>query len=590
LPNVPRHYSHIRIAQLAYTGTPFGEFETNLLRESVDLVIPNTAFLDQISELNPETSQLIYSNVSNIYLGLYTDWLKWADANGVSREEAFYHASEASAFTGASASSMPVNFFWSVLKENDTQWRDVTRAARLSGETVEFGERGQSVAIGNTEKFREINLRLQRGAGSGWSSVVEYVSAVDAQGNATRWSTLNVQRDTTGNFTHHGQLIFDPPADWKAASLNETDPLYYVRIRTTGFGRAPVSTKILGRDYVNANGREAGVTPAFDNLADRDGDGYLNDTEFARRRSGFDARFVYESRVFYPVYGQQRFATNVSSAAFREWAADYTYRFLEKHPQADGVFIDNSLGRLAIDPTTVKESMTDYTADYGRTLVGVNNRIAPKWVLANTAGGRQSANPGLSYGISYLEEFAIRPMRHNFIQFEDLSAQVEERMALSNGKALAVLDSHTMGSEPLDPRMQLATLAYYYLIGDPEQTALLYNGGNEPNTSWKRHWIPAAAYDVGQPVDEWSVFATGQDPSNRTLTYKVYEREYDHAMVLYKPLSYYRNQTGTTQDRTATTHDLNGVYRPLRADGTLGAAVSRVSIRNGEGMVLIKVA
>src|SRR5262249_1783198 len=44
-PAVPRHYSHIRIAELAYQGTPLGTFEDQLLKNSVDLVIPAEQYL-----------------------------------------------------------------------------------------------------------------------------------------------------------------------------------------------------------------------------------------------------------------------------------------------------------------------------------------------------------------------------------------------------------------------------------------------------------------------------------------------------------------------------------------------------------------
>ena len=44
-----RHYSHIRVAMLAYTGTPVGTVEQNLLRQSVDLVIPHVRYLDQFN-------------------------------------------------------------------------------------------------------------------------------------------------------------------------------------------------------------------------------------------------------------------------------------------------------------------------------------------------------------------------------------------------------------------------------------------------------------------------------------------------------------------------------------------------------------
>ena len=40
---------------------------------------------------------------------------------------------------------------------------------------------------------------------------------------------------------------------------------------------------------------------------------------------------------------------------------------------------------------------------------------------------------------------------------------------------------------------------------------------------------------------------------------------------------------------TTTTHVLGGTYRPLNADGTLGAAITRIALRNGEGAILVKV-
>ena len=91
-----------------------------------------------------------------------------------------------------------------------------------------------------------------------------------------------------------------------------------------------------------------------------------------------------------------------------------------------------------------------------------------------------------------------------------------------------------------------------------------------------------------QPKGAATVFATGSDPANRSLTYKVYGREYGHALVLYKPLSYTRGVSGTTAANTATTHKLDGWYRSVRADGSFGQPVRQVSLRNGEGAVLVR--
>jgi hypothetical protein len=153
-----------------------------------------------------------------------------------------------------------------------------------------------------------------------------------------------------------------------------------------------------------------------------------------------------------------------------------------------------------------------------------------------------------------------------------------------------VLDSHPAGGSPTDARTQLATLAYYYLFNDPERTFLMFYGGWNPSSSWTEHWVPAAAVNVGTPSGPMRVFAAGADPANAALTYQVFARDYTNALTLYKPLSYAQGVgTGTTGNDTATTVALGGNYRVLNADGSLGAVVSSVTLRNGEGAVLLKV-
>ena len=76
------------------------------------------------------------------------------------------------------------------------------------------------------------------------------------------------------------------------------------------------------------------------------------------RRTGFDARFIYESRLFYPYYGQFRYATNPAGAAFKAWAADNALRYLGANPLADGLFVDNSSGRFPLPGANVTETTT----------------------------------------------------------------------------------------------------------------------------------------------------------------------------------------------------------------------------------------
>src|SRR5262249_25974842 len=153
----------------------------------------------------------------------------------------------------------------------------------------------------------------------------------------------------------------------------------------------------------------------------------------------------------------------------------------------------------------------------------------------------------------------------------------------------AVLDSRPDGGSPTDPRTQIATLAYYYLLADPDRTFLMFYGGFEPGSPWIRHWSQAAAFDVGRPMARWSVFSSGVDPSNPKAQYRIYQRPYQKALVLYKPLSFENwNVRASLGNDTATTHPLDGLYRPLQSNGQLGGPISEVLLRNGEGAVLVR--
>jgi hypothetical protein len=590
-PVIPQHLPHIRIAELAYAGTPLDSTAADLLKNSVDLVFPDPQNVSAISALAPKTPQLLYTNLSTVYGSLLTDWNAYADARGIPREGAFYHVTAATPYTGGSPSSQPVEWFGSVAVGAGGSWSDVTAAARRTAAGgVTFGGPGQSVVVGYGEQFREINVALLSGAARGWQATVEYPTQVDASGNPTAWAPLNLVTDSTAGLWRTGQLLFAPPADWQSASINGSARLYYVRFRTTSAGTAPLAADILAEDYTNAGNGTSGVIPAFDYAADANHDGYLSDAEFVHAAAGKTARFAYQSRALYGSYGEMRFATNPSSSSFQGWAINYLARVLGQYPLASGLFVDNSNDVAPVSAGAVVESVSTYSADYAALLNAVARSIAPNWLVANTVSGGVSADPLVSQNTGYFEEFALRPLSGSYQQFEDLAALVAHRAALQSPAPYAILDALPAGGSPTDPRTQIAALAEYYLLADPSRTFLDPFGGNAPATSWSQHFFNAITYNVGQPVGTWSILANGADPSDQSMAYRVYQRQYSNALVLYKPLSSTANAsaTGATSDNTATTHQLGGTYRALQADGTLGLPVTSITLRNGEGAILIK--
>lgn len=595
-PDLAQHASWIKIAQLAYDGTPIDAFTLDKLKNQVDLLIPNPKYLPAVDAVAPATPQIIYSNVSNLYQGLLTNWLDYADANNVSRELAFYHVSAPTGWSGASPSSQPVNQFWGVYRTpaaGSTAAATDLASAAYGGRSfgVGFGNTGESVAVGYPEEFREVNVALNKPAGATWKYVVEYASKVGADGSVTAWKTLTVNSDGTGGLTKNGQITFDPPADWVAGTVAGSARLYYLRVRTTAGGAdAPEAKTVLGRDYAGANGGSTGVIPAFDYAADKNGDGYLSDAEYAGRKQGFDARFVYETRLFYPQYGQMRFVVDPSASAVRRWAAAYHQGVLASNPLADGIFLDNSDGKLPFAGISVIEPTTTYTDDAADLVLAVSKAVSPKLVFVNTSGSTAEGNEVAANATGSFEEFLIRATDATWSAVLDASNLVKGRLAADTPSPYVVIDTYPGGTSTSDPRTQLATLAYYYLLADPARTMLMMYGGYAPAASWSQTWIGAVSVNVGKPAGDMKVVASGADPQNPALQYQVFGRQYDNALVLYKPRSYtLAVGTGTTDDATATTVQLGGSYYVVAADGTVGKTpVTQVSLRNGEGAVLLK--
>src|SRR5262249_1978420 len=151
----------------------------------------------------------------------------------------------------------------------------------------------------------------------------------------------------------------------------------------------------------------------------------------------------------------------------------YHQRFLHAHPLADGFFIDNSGGKVPVADSDVLENTANYTTDYATMLRGLEQAIAPRWSLVNTSNGNSQTNAIVDRTSAYFEEFALRPLTQTYQQFEDLAAALADRQDLHRGRSpLAVLDSLPTGGSPTDPRTQVATLAYYYLLANPKTTFL----------------------------------------------------------------------------------------------------------------------
>jgi len=209
------------------------------------------------------------------------------------------------------------------------------------------------------------------------------------------------------------------------------------------------------------------------------------------------------------------------------------------------------------------------------------------WILGEvwvTNTGTSSPTSGPNRCITYEKDY-MNAVDDIVDQTRSGGRRVLSARDISNG---------TAGTE----RGKIFTLGLYYLFHGPN-TYYVYESCDQLNTpvsQWA--WNPAVNYNIGQPatippnkVDfegrtgtrEHYVYSTGTDPYNQALTYRVFARSFTNALVLVKMLP----DGSVVDDRSYTTHPLPRGYRPLRQDGTLGAVITQVRIRNNEALILI---
>jgi hypothetical protein len=180
--------------------------------------------------------------------------------------------------------------------------------------------------------------------------------------------------------------------------------------------------------------------------------------------------------------------------------------------------------------------------------------------------------------------------------YDQAVRKIIEQTRAGNRRVLGARDrsSGTAGSD----RTRMFMLGMYYIVHNRNTWLLYETGGPYGGRLETWGWNPAVTFDVGQPLvndggiidyagrsgtREHYEFASGLDPYAPALTYHVLARCFDNALVLVKMLP----EGSVIDDRSITTHALDGQYAILQPDGNPGAVVTEVNLRNNEAVILI---
>jgi hypothetical protein len=558
----------------------------------------------------------------------------WAANNGVLYEEMLLHAKAnytAIIDTGdASWNGMDkFDIFENangVLRTSDNIiFADFTNTA-YSGSTI-----WQDILyIGYEEAFDQINLVFST-FGSNITAVWEYW-------DGSSWSRLPVV-DQTQYFTTSGSISFIPPSDWTRKIINQSRSKYFVRCRITAAGRYPVTSSIRGDNWLRSGPQLCrGWDPLSSSIVNS-GELKYNPTP----PQSASAKFPYQARLSY--WGQNHYVLNpadfqlIARIGTRTSAAFVAFDIIDLAVQSgrSAVMLDD----MSRNPSSIIANYTSGITDFSDKasdswptvsfdafmdlkarlksslptfLLGVNTQLRTiasisDWNVAeyhsfnwNSASPRGIALQDDTTSMTYDDYLPVNNKYGSvgILIYQDTEDVVPGRTASwdrANRGPMAAISKHLIAAND-------HTIFSYYTQG-----GFIYSNTDEvflkdlsvihqatdtiPDITSVHHWatyFPAMSVDFGVPDP------AGWNGGIRSFAWKlhsdiggaqdIWRRDYTKAIILHRPAQW--NTTDVEYNTACSAISLGNTYYPLYANGTTGSAITSISLRAGEGAVLLK--
>jgi len=308
-------------------------------------------------------------------------------------------------------------------------------------------------------------------------------------------------------------------------------------------------------------------------------------------RGGHDA----QHRVAMKIWDTMRWALNPGDEGQRLYQVG---RLTEMAQSETGIFLDEYGGPMSGVSKTTDEFATPaaYMTAETAMIAQIHDAIKPKFLLVNIAEYWTPADSAIvaAGGGAHLE-------RTNFPFTDAIEGrwrQIDKLMAMGVYTEFVTLWSYTdwrwgqKAFPTFSPGMyanviergQLVQLANYYMAVPADPQRLSFDQQNLWNVRPDTVWEAAVEADVGHPKEARHVIASGIDPVGQK--YRIWARDFDHAYVVIRPsIDWHKQVYG---DTTGIAVPLPAPMRPLHRDGTLGPAVSTVTLRDVEAVILFK--
>jgi len=305
-----------------------------------------------------------------------------------------------------------------------------------------------------------------------------------------------------------------------------------------------------------------------------------------------------ESRVWGAWDYQQRWA-NIADPGWQHWTSERIVALTEYGGlELDGVLIDGiarNVGEMAWMQFDKTREYAGETVDNGFSMIddGYSFIVYLRDYLSGTYGSLKIIAGNATHPWYLVTEAANSPrllerfewfLLENGVQIDNSAVPATCSYEVTWPQLMAVKGLAKEGKKILfggkdntwSDRGRLFVLSVFYLINHTN----MYYTQQGPGLVWHE----VMSYELGAPEGEPYLWGSGTDPMAPANTFHIMARDYGNALVLVK----FRHEDSVVMwSLSNTTHALGGNYRALDIDGTPGAVITEVTLRNNEAAILI---
>jgi hypothetical protein len=294
------------------------------------------------------------------------------------------------------------------------------------------------------------------------------------------------------------------------------------------------------------------------------------------------------------IWDSNRWIVNPADEGARAYQVD---RFQRIVASESGAFVDEASSDMTGHTSGSQEfpAASDFEAPQTATFAAIKRALGNKILMLNTAEYTKPFDRAnvLAAGAVHMERMnnaLSSGIAQNWQWVESLTSQnvlVDFVTLYASPYVNSIPTTFPHGNSATGAqRMKMWELASYYMVvpSTPAQLALQLE--NEWAVPYSSLWLRAQEANIGHPVGARVLASRGTDPLGQA--YAVYTRDMDRALVVMRINQGWGAHSYT--DATAVSIPLPSTdqWLPLQADGTLGAPVTSVTLRNVEAAILVK--